>query len=155
MSQFSVPTAGKTSRENGASLDAKISYPKAAWGTQANIAKVKVKLPKQLPSRLTTLQKACTDTVFNINPVACPAPSRVGTATTTTPILPVGSFELKLPLGHYSALAANGNLCKQKLLMPTRITAQNGAVINQSTKIAVSGCGKAKQKAKSKPKKKK
>jgi len=89
MSQFSVPTAGKTSRENGASLDAKISYPKAAWGTQANIAKVKVKLPKQLPSRLTTLQKACTDKVFNMDPAACPVASRVGTVTTTTPVLPV------------------------------------------------------------------
>jgi hypothetical protein len=103
---------------------------------------------------LTTLQKACTDKVFNMDPAACPVASRVGTVTTTTPVLPVGSFELKLPLGHYSALAANGNLCKQKLLMPTRITAQNGAVINQSTKIAVSGCGKTKKKAKSKPKKK-
>ena len=32
------------------------------FGSQSNIALVKVSLPKQLPSRLTTLQQACTDT---------------------------------------------------------------------------------------------
>ena len=52
-------------------------------------------------------------------------------------------FELYLPQGKYSALAANGNLCKQqsKLKMPTEFVAQNGAVFKQSTKIAVTGCG--------------
>ena len=86
--KFTASTSGKPSRKNGASLDVKLSYPKAPWGTQANIAKVKVNLPKQLPSRLTTLQKACPDATFNANPASCPAGSKVGTATTTTPILP-------------------------------------------------------------------
>jgi hypothetical protein len=84
---FKVSTAGKTSRANGASLNVKLSYPKAASGSQANIKSVKVDLPKQLPSRLSTLQKACPDSTFNQNPAACPAASRVGTATATTPIL--------------------------------------------------------------------
>ncbi|MGA7704921.1 MAG: hypothetical protein WB998_08505 [Solirubrobacteraceae bacterium] len=84
---FSVSTQGKTSRANGASLSVKLSYPKAAFGSQANIKSVKVDLPKQLPSRLTTLQKACPDITFNANPASCPAASRVGTATATTPIL--------------------------------------------------------------------
>ena len=35
--------------------------------------------------------------------------------------------------------------------MPTRIAAQNGAAISQSTKIAVSGCPKAKAKKARKP----
>jgi hypothetical protein len=86
---FKVSTSGKTSRSKGASLSVKLSYPKAPQGTQANIAKVKVDLPKQLPSRLTTLQKACPDSVFNANPAACPAASVVGHATAITPILPV------------------------------------------------------------------
>jgi hypothetical protein len=86
---FKVSTSGKTSRTNGASLTVKLAYPKAAQGTQANISKVKVELPKQLPSRLTTLQQACTDRTFNANPAACPAASRVGQATAVTPILPV------------------------------------------------------------------
>jgi hypothetical protein len=54
-----VSTAGKTSKRYGASLDAKVIYPPVALGAnqaagQANIARVKVDLPKQLPSRLTT-----------------------------------------------------------------------------------------------------
>lgn len=86
---FKVSTNGKTSRSNGASLMAKLTYPKALRGTQANIRSVKVDLPKQLPSRLTTLQKACTDNIFETNPAGCPAASRVGVAKAITPILPV------------------------------------------------------------------
>jgi hypothetical protein len=198
--KFTVSTSGKTSRANGASLDAKVTYPNTGQGTQANIASFKVDLPKQLPSRLTTLQKACPSQTFDSNPAACPSASVVGAVRVNTPILPVqltgpvyfvshggeefpnlivvlqgdnvrvnvvastfiskagitsstfktvpdvpfSSFELYLPQGKYSALAANGNLCKSKLAMPTAITAQNGAVIHESTKIAVTGCPKAK-----------
>jgi hypothetical protein len=37
--------------------------------------------------------------------------------------------------------------------MPTAITGQNGAVVKQSTKIAVTGCPKAKKATKKKTKK--
>jgi hypothetical protein len=57
------------------------------------------------------------------------------------PDVPVSSFELNLPVGPHSALTAIGNLCLKPLLMPTTITAQNGAVIKQNTRISVSGCG--------------
>jgi hypothetical protein len=201
---FKVSTSGRTTREDGASLDAKLSYPSGSLGTQTNIALVKVQLPKQLPSRLTTLQKACPAATFEANPAACPAASRVGVARATTPIIPVpltgpayfvshggeafpslivvlqgygvtvdlvgstfinektsvttstfktvpdvpvGTFELYLPQGRYSALAAHGNLCKSKLTMPTEFVAQDSAVIRRSTPIAVAGCPKAKAKA--------
>jgi len=54
---------------------------------EANIAKVHVELPKVLPSRLETLQKACTYQQFEANPAGCPAASIVGHAIAHTPIL--------------------------------------------------------------------
>ena len=199
--KFSVTTSGKTSKANGASLVGKLAYPNAPQGSQANIAMVKVELPKQLPSRLTTLQKACTAAQFETNPAGCPPASIIGRARAVTPILPValegpayfvshggeafpslivvlqgygvsvdlvgttfiskagitsstfktvpdvpvGSFELTLPQGPYSALAANGNLCTSKLAMPTEFVAQNGAVTHETTKIGVTDCPKVKQ----------
>jgi hypothetical protein len=91
---FKVSTSGKTSKANGASLDAKVIYPTGAPGSnqassQSNIASVKVDLPEQLPSRLTTLQKACLAAVFEANPAACPAASVIGIVRVNTPVLPV------------------------------------------------------------------
>ncbi|HEY7933994.1 MAG TPA: hypothetical protein VID48_09225, partial [Solirubrobacteraceae bacterium] len=67
-----------------------------------------------------------------------------GQVTTSTfasvPDAPVSSFELKLPEGEFSALSANGNLCTQKLVMPTEFVAQNGATLSQNTHIEVEGC---------------
>jgi hypothetical protein len=199
--KLTASTSGKTSRANGASLTVKLGYPAGPY--DANISRVKVELPKALPSRLTTLQKACTAAVFEANPADCPAASVIGHATATTPVLPVpltgpaifvshgnesfpslvivlqgygvtvhlvgstfiskqgitsstfktvpdvpvGTFELTLPEGPYSALAANGNLCKAKLAMPTEFLGQNGALIKTTTKVTPSGCPKAKKTA--------
>jgi hypothetical protein len=85
--RFAASTRGKTSKADGASLDVKVSFPSTVQGTQANIHSVKVDLPKQLPSRLTTLQKACTAAVFDANPAGCPKESVVGMAVAHTPIL--------------------------------------------------------------------
>ncbi len=201
---FKVSTQANTSKKQGASLDVRVGYPQ---GAQANIRGVAVSLPKQLPSRLTTIQQACPAVTFNANPAACPAGSNIGTATATTPVIaapatgpaylvshggaafpdvvvvlqaegvtlnlvgsidikhgvtsstfnsvpdvPISSFELKLPEGPHSGLAAvlpakaKGNLCGTSLTMPTTLTGQNGAVVKQSTKIAVTGCAKTKKK---------
>jgi hypothetical protein len=167
--KFSVSTQARTSKAKGASLTAKLAEPNEAQGSQANISRVKVELPKQLPSRLTTLQKACTNAQFELNPAGCPSESKIGYAVVHTPLLPVplegpaifvshggeafpsltmvlqgygvtvdlvgttfiskagitsttfktvpdvpfSTFELTLPEKQYSALAANGNLCKE------------------------------------------
>lgn len=59
----------------------------------------------------------------------------------SVPDVPVSSFELNLPEGPYSVLGGPfGNLCGKRLLMPTTITGQNGAVIKQSTNVAITGC---------------
>jgi hypothetical protein len=86
---FSVSTQGRTSKARGASLTTKVSYPSVPQGTEANISLVKVELPKQLPSRLSTLQKACTAAQFDANPANCPAASKIGMALVHTPLLPV------------------------------------------------------------------
>jgi hypothetical protein len=189
--KFGASSGAKTSRANGASLVTNVNVP--AGG--ANFKSVLVTVPKQLPSRLSTLKNACVEATFNANPSLCPANSKVGTARIKTPVLPgqlsgpayfvshggaafpdldlvltgdnvtvilVGNtniskgvtttnfastpdvpftgFELNLPTGPNSAVAANGNLCKQSLVMPTTITAQNGKVFKQNTKINVTGC---------------
>ena len=85
--EFKVQTSAKTSRTEGASLHVTLTLPSTQRGTGANVAKVKVSLPKQLPSPLKTLQKACTEKVFAENPANCPKASRVGEATVGTPVL--------------------------------------------------------------------
>jgi hypothetical protein len=162
-------------------------------------------LPKALPARLTTLQKACTEKAFAANPASCPEGSVIGEATIHTPVLsspltgpaylvshggaafpdvkfvlqgegitlvldgktqiskqityskfestpdaPFTNFETVLPAGPHSALTTNlpekakFNLCSTSLSMPTEIVAQNGAILKQTTKIALQGCRKVK-----------
>jgi hypothetical protein len=194
---FAVTTEAKTSKARGASLHVRV----ASGSGQANIGAVKVDLPKQLPSRLATLQKACVAAVFEANSANCPAASAVGIAKAATPVLnnplsgpaylvshggaafpdleivlqgqgitlildgktrirngitsstfrslpdaPISTFELTLPGGLHSVLAANlsvrahHSMCGQKLAMPTVITGQNGAVVKRTTRVTVSGC---------------
>lgn len=71
-------------KQNGASLTTTITQAPG----QANIKSVLVQLPKLLPSRLTTLQKACLAKTFEENPSNCPKESMVGTAAAVTPVLP-------------------------------------------------------------------
>jgi hypothetical protein len=81
---FSVGSLAKTSRQGGAALDVKVGYPQ---GAQANIHSVAVKLPVQLPARLSTAQQACPEATFDANPASCDEGSLIGTGTALTPIL--------------------------------------------------------------------
>jgi hypothetical protein len=177
----------------------------------ANIAAVKLDLPKRMVPRLSTLQRACTAAVFEANAASCPAASVVGSATALTPLVrqplsgpvyvvshgraatpeialvlrgegvvldvvgqtsvkggvasaafrslpdaPISELDLLLETGPHSLLAANlpakanGSMCGQSLAMPVELTAQDGAVLKQTTRIAVSGCPS--RKAHGKPK---
>jgi hypothetical protein len=189
--KFGSTTSAKTSKANGASLETTINMPAG----NANIKSVLVQLPKQLPSRLTTLQKACPEKTFANNYNECPPGSFVGGARANTPTLPgklqgpailvshggqafpdldlvmnangvrvilvgntnikngitttnfaanpdvpVSSVTVNLPTGAHSALTANGNLCANKLVMPTTMVGQNGSTFKQSTTIKVKNC---------------
>jgi hypothetical protein len=201
---LALSTSAKTSKQNGASLQAKISFPESRQGdvlasTQANLQSIKLTLPKQLPSRQATLKQACPAATFQANPAGCPAASTVGRASAVTPVLstplsgpaylvshagatypslgvvlqgagitldlqatttvtrkittttftgipdiPLSSLELTLPAGPHSMLATSGGLCAGALTAPTEIVAQNGAVIDQATKLTATGCPKVK-----------
>jgi hypothetical protein len=82
--KLTATTEGHASKANGASLDVKIE---SAGLGQANIANVDLQLPTALPSRLSTIQKACVEAVFDANPAACPEGSVIGKATIHTPVL--------------------------------------------------------------------
>ena len=82
---FKLSTNAHTSKLGGASLKATLDQVPH----EADLRSVVVELPKQLPSRLSTLQKACPEAVFAGNPVDCRSlGAEVGTATVTTPVLP-------------------------------------------------------------------
>jgi len=82
---LTASTAAKSSKANGASLEVKVGQ----GAHQANIRQVILSLPRALPSRLTTLQKACPVAQFEDGepPGTCPSTSRVGGATVSTPVL--------------------------------------------------------------------
>jgi hypothetical protein len=67
----------------------------------------------------------------------------------TVPDAPFTSVEVKNPTGPFSILTANVpekkefDLCGQTLSMPTEIVGQNGAVVRQATRIAITGCPKS------------
>jgi hypothetical protein len=228
---FSAATRGPTSKANGASLTVRVAQRPG----EANIRRVDLRLPKILPSRNETLNKACTEAQFAASPAGCPEASRIGTGRAVTPILstplegpailvshggaafpdveyvlqgggvtvildgktfidkngytyshfetvpdaPISSFESIFPEGRHSIFAAyipsspDRSFCDSKIVtvkqrvtvkehghtrkvtrtvkkrvpetltVPTTITAQNGAVVTQTTPVAVTGCPKA------------
>ncbi len=201
--KLSAVAGGRGSKADGTSLAVTVTSGGVGPSgvAQAGIAKVDLALPVALSSRLSTLQKACTEAVFNANPASCSEDSVIGYATIHTPVLsnplsgpaylvshggaafpdvefvlqgegitllldgktdikagvtysrfesapdaPFTVFETVLPAGPHGVLTPNVpereqySLCKASLKMPTEITGQNGAILNQTTNIAVTGC---------------
>jgi hypothetical protein len=189
---------GKGSKANGVGFYVNLESPGLG---QANIHEVELQLPIALPSRLSTIQQACPDNVFEANPAACGEGSLIGRAVIHTPVLknplegpaylvshanlafpdvvfvlqgegiklildghtdikkgitysrfesapdaPFTTFETSLPAGPHSALGVNVaqsknySLCGALLAMPTKIIAQNGAQIDETTQVTASGC---------------
>lgn len=86
--EVSATVSGKVSRSEGTSFAIRVTKP-VGQGEQADLRRLKLELPAQLPSRLTTLQKACPAGVFEANPAACPAASVIGHMRAVTPLLSV------------------------------------------------------------------
>ncbi len=82
--KLTASAAGKGSKADGTNLNIKVT---SAGIGQANIAKLALQIPKALSSRLSTLQKACTEQAFNANPASCDPASVIGHAIVHTPVL--------------------------------------------------------------------
>jgi hypothetical protein len=80
---FGANTSALATKKYGDRLLVNLTQP----AHEANIRSVVAQLPLQLPSRLSTLQKACPEATFNADPATCPKESKVGTATVKTPVL--------------------------------------------------------------------
>ncbi len=196
--ELTATVSGHANKADGTGFDVKLT---SAGLGQANIKKVELQLPGQLPSRQSTLNQACLAAVFQANPASCPEGSVIGSATVHTPVLksplsgpaylvsygnakfpdvefvlqgegitlvldghtdikkgvtyskfetapdaPFTTFETSLPAGPHGILTAYASekepyeLCRSSLTMPTTITAQDGAVIQQTTTVTPTSC---------------
>jgi hypothetical protein len=81
--KLSALTHAVASKAGGVHLHMRIAQARG----QANIASVKLDLPKRMVPRLSTLQHACAAASFEANPASCPAMAIVGSATALTPML--------------------------------------------------------------------
>jgi hypothetical protein len=101
--QLSASAVGQGSKAQGTTFAVTVRSGgvNTSGVAQAGIAKVDLQLPKQLSSRLPTLQKACTEAAFNSDPASCDEGSVIGYATIHTPVL-------KNPLSGPAYLVSHG-----------------------------------------------
>ncbi len=199
--KFGISVAAQGSKAGGTGFTATVES--GGIGVEG-IRKVFLTVPKILPARLQpTLQNACLDKVFVVNPAGCPEDAFIGIATVQTPVLktpltgpailvshgnasfpdvefvlqsenihilldgktdikkgvtysrfeaapdaPFTKFVSEFPAGPHSIFTDNTeetppsnpyNLCGKSILAPTEITAQDGRVFKQETKLTVAG----------------
>lgn len=80
---LTATVSGQGSKPDGVTFEVKVESEGIG---QANIHKVDLALPEVLPSRLETLQKACLESVFNVNPASCNEESVIGKGIVHTPV---------------------------------------------------------------------
>ncbi len=97
--KLTATTGAHGSKVDGSSFD--VTIESAGLG-QAGIHKLDLTLPEALPSRLTTIQKACLASVFEANPAGCEEGSVVGEGIVHTPVF-------KNPLRGPAYLVSHGN----------------------------------------------
>jgi hypothetical protein len=81
---LTATVAGQGSKRDGTTFKVKLESKGIG---QANIQKVDLTIPAILPSRQSTIEKACPDQTFNTNPAACDEGSLIGEGTLHTPLL--------------------------------------------------------------------
>jgi hypothetical protein len=81
---FNVSTSAKHTRRFGTSIDVSVTEKPG----QANIRSVDVMLPRKIVANLKTLNYACPGKTFATSLSSCPAQSKVGSASVSTPTLP-------------------------------------------------------------------
>ncbi len=130
---FKVSTSAHTSRTEGASLHVSLTLPdEGGLSSEANVQRVKVSLPKQLPSPLKTLQKACLEKTFAENPKDCPVAAQVGQVKVSTPVLPGG-------LSGTAYFVSHGGAKYPELIMV--LVGQNGVTVQVHGETFISKAG--------------
>jgi hypothetical protein len=81
--KLTAAVAGQGSKEDGTTFTVTVESPGLG---QANIHKVDLTIPALLPSRLTTIQKACLAATFEANPASCAEGSVIGEGIVHTPV---------------------------------------------------------------------
>jgi hypothetical protein len=97
--KLTASVVGQGSKADGTTFVVKLESPGLG---QADIHKVDLTIPASLPSRLTTIQKACLEAVFNANPASCDEGSLIGEGIVHTPVF-------KNPLKGPAYLVSHGN----------------------------------------------
>jgi hypothetical protein len=123
--KLSALTHATASKADGVHLHVRIV---SAPG-QANVAAVKLDLPKRMVPRLSTLQQACTAAAFAANPASCPAASVVGTATVLTPLV-------RQPLSGPVYVVSNGRAATPEIALVLR---GEGVVLDVVGQTSVKG----------------
>jgi hypothetical protein len=81
--KLTASVVGQGSKADGTTFVVTLESPGLG---QANIHKVDLTIPAKLPSRLTTIQKACPEADFDANPASCDEGSVIGEGIVHTPV---------------------------------------------------------------------